>query len=158
MADSSGSDEYDIRGLDSADARQYIIAVMATLKQTTAKRIQLERDLDIWENRVKLAVENGRQDLVEGAQRRVDQIREDLTHLVGEEHEYSEGLARMKAQLKTLQSQPQMSVDVDLLTAQMDMMLGENDKADSEAERKFREAQADWELDDLKRKMHDENE
>lgn len=158
MSDTNGTDEYDIRRLDPQDAKQYIVAVMATLKQTSAKRIQLERDLDMWENRVKLAVESGRQDLVEGAQRRVDQIKEDINHLVGEEQEYSHGLARMKTQLKALQAQPQMSVDVDLLTAQMDLMLGETEKADSEAEEKFRQAEADWALDELKRKMQDESE
>lgn len=158
MADSSGGDEYDIRGLEPEDAKKYIVAVMATMKQTTAKRIQLERDLEMWEGRVKLAIDNGRQDLVEGAERRVAQIKEDIEHLRTEEQEYTEGLSRMKSQLRTLQTQPQMSVDVDLLNAQMEMILGEEEQQRAETDEKFRKAQADWALDDLKRKLHDENE
>lgn len=158
MADSSGNDEYDIRGLEPEDAKRYIVAVMATLKQTAAKRVQLEHDLEMWEGRVKLAVDSGRQDLVEGAQRRVEQIKEDIEHLRGEEQEYSEGLSRMKSQLRTLRTQPQMSVDVDLLNAQMEMILGEEEQQRAETDEKFRDAQADWALNDLKRKLQDENE
>lgn len=158
MADSNGTDEYDIRGLEPEDAKRYIVAVMATLKQTTAKRIQLERELDMWQNRVTLAVENGRQDLIEGAERKVSQVQEEIAHLRGEEHEYSDGLNRMKSQLRMIQSQPTMSVDVDLLTAQMDLMIGESEKAESEARDKFRTAEAEWALEELKRKMKNENE
>lgn len=158
MADSSGGDEYDIQGLDPEDAKKYIVAVMATLKQTAAKRVQLEHDLEMWEGRVKLAIDNGRQDLVEGAQRRVEQIKEDIEHMRGEEQEYTEGLSRMKSQLRTLQTQPQMSVDVDLLNAQLEMILGEEAQERAETDDKFRDAQADWALNDLKRKLHDEDE
>ncbi len=158
MADSSGSDEYDIQGLEPEDAKQYIVAVMATLKQTKSKRIQLERELEMWQNRVNLAVEKGRQDLIDGAERKVAQLREDIEHLISEEHSYSEGLDRMRRQLRVLQAQPEMSVDVDLLTAQMDMMLGESEKAEAETQENFRKAEADWALEELKRKMQDENE
>ena len=158
MADSSGHDEDDIRELEPEDAKKYIIAVMATLKQTTAKRIQLERDLELWEKRVNLALENGRQELIEGAQRRVTQIQEDLGRLRAEEHEYSEGLSRMRSQLRMIEAQPKLSVDVDLLTAQMDMMLGEEEKAESETKEKFREAEADIALEELKKRMQDDGE
>ena len=158
MADSSGSDEYDIQGLAPEDAKQYIVAVMATLKQTKSKRIQLERELEMWESRVNLAVEKGRQDLIEGAERKVTQLKEDIQHLTSEEHSYSEGLDRMKRQLRFLRAQPEMSVDVDLLTAQMDMMLGESEKAEAETQENFRKAEADWALEELKRKMQGENE
>lgn len=158
MADDSGTDEYDIHDLEPEDAKQYIVAVMSTLKQTTAKRIQLERDLEMWEKRVELAVSNGRQDLVDGAQRKVEQIKEDIEQLRGEEHEYTEGLERMRTQLRMIQTQPQMSVDVDLLTAQLDMMIGEREKEDAKADEEFRSAQVDWALEELKRKMQDENE
>jgi phage shock protein A len=158
MADNNGTDDYDIGDLEPEDAKRSIIAVMASLKQTAAKRVRLERELEMWENRVSLAVEKGRQDLVEGAQRTIDRINEDISHLRSEEQEYSEGLDRMKAQLRTIRSRPTMSVDVDLLNAQMEMMIGESGKAESEAEEKFREAEADWALEDLKRKMQDENE
>lgn len=158
MSERDGTDDYDIEGLEPEDAKQYIVAVMATLKQTAAKRIQLERDLEMWEKRVTLAVEKGRQDLVEGAQNRVEQIKEDIARLRGEELEYTNGLDRMRSQLKALQSQPKMSVDVDLLSAQMEMMIGEREKAESETDEKFRKAEADWALDELKRKMQQENE
>lgn len=158
MDDSNSTDEYDIHDLEPQDAKQYIVAVMSTLKQTTAKRIQLQRDLEMWQNRVKLAVENGRQDLIEGAERKVAQLQEDISRLQSEEHGYGEGLNRMKVQLRMIRSQPTMSVDVDLLTAQMDMMLGESEKAEAETQDKFRSTEADVALEELKRKMQEENE
>lgn len=158
MADSDGTDDYDIRGLDPEDAKQYIVSVMATLKQTTAKRIQLERDLDMWQKRIDLAVEKGRQDLIGGASRRVAEIQEDLSRLRGEEQEYSDGLSRMRRQLRMIREQPQMTVDVDLLAAQMEMLIGEREQAEAETSEQFRKAEAEWALEDLKRKLKDENE
>lgn len=158
MADSNENDAYDIRGLDPQEAKKYIVAVMATLKQTTAKRIQAEREVEIWEKRVELAVEKGREDLVPGAQQKVDQLKEDISQLRGEELEYTEGMSRMRSQLRVLQAQPTMTVDADLLAAQLDMMIGETEKEDAATEGKFRDAQADWALDDLKKRMQNENE
>jgi len=153
MSDQPERDEYNILDLEPEDAKEYVVAVMATLKQTTAKRIQLERDLDLWQKRVDLAVEKGRQDLVEGASKRVTDIKEDITKLLPEEQEYKLGVERMRTQLRQMQNRPKMSVDVDLLAAQMDMLIGEQDKQDAETKDQFKKAEADWALDELKRRM-----
>jgi phage shock protein A len=156
MADEPKPDEYDLSNLDPEDAKEYIVAVMATLKQTVLKRKQLENDLELWERRVDLAVENGRSNLVEGAKQKVEQLKEDIGHLSKEETEYNEGLTRMKRQWKTIQSQPKLTVDVDLLTAQMDMLLGEQTKAEAETNEKLRKAEADQALEELRQRMNKE--
>jgi phage shock protein A len=153
MSDQPERDEYNILDLEPEDAKEYVVAVMATLKQTTAKRIQLERDLERWQKRVELAVEKGRQDLVEGASKRAANIKEDIAKLLGEEQEYKLGVERMRAQLRQMQNRPKMSVDVDLLTAQMDMLVGEQDKQDAETKEQFKKAEADIALEELKRRM-----
>lgn len=146
------SDDYNIMGLEPEDARDYVIAVMTTLKATATKRVQLERELAMWEGRVKLASEKGRQELAAGAQARATEIQEQLTKIRVEEQGYRDGIGRMETQLKRLLTQPKMTVDADLLVAQMDMLLGEH----SETDEKFREAEAGWALDDLKKKMDEE--
>jgi phage shock protein A len=158
MSEGPRSDEYNILDLDPAEAKSYVVAVMATLKQTAAKRIQLERDLDLWRRRVDLAVEKGRNDLIDGAQRKVTELAEDVARLRAEEAEYTEGISRMRAQLRTISNRPAMTVDVDLLTAQMDMLIGEQEKAQAETTEHLKQAQAEMDLEALKRRMNEKDE
>ena len=55
----------------------------------------------------------------------------------------------MVTQLKTIQSRPKMSVDADLLVAQMEMLLGD----EAATNEKFRTVESEAALDDLKKKM-----
>jgi len=144
------SDDYSVIGLEPESAREYVTAVMTTLKTTTAKRIALEKESQSWLARVKLATEKGRPDLANGAQERADGLSEQITKLKSEEQEYRDGIARMMAQLKSIEGRPRLSgVDADLLLAQMDMLVGEHAQTDE----KFRKAEADWALDDLKKQQ-----
>ncbi len=143
------SDDYNIMGLDPEGAREYVVAVMTTLKAATAKRLQLEKDLELWESRVKLAAEKGRADLAEAAEARAGELRGKIAQLDTERKGYQEGIAEMMAQLKQLRTRQAASVDADLLLAQMQMLVGET----AETDQRFREAQAQWALDELKKKM-----
>jgi len=142
------SDDYSVIGLEPESAREYVTAVMTTLKTTTAKRIGVEKESERWLSRVKLATEKGRPDLASGAQERADALSEQIAKLKSEELEYRDGIARMMVQLKSIEGRPQLSgVDADLLLAQMEMLVGEHAQTDEE----FRKAEADWALDDLKK-------
>ncbi len=147
------SDDYNIIGLEPESAREYVTAVLTTLKTTTAKRIALEKESESWLGRVKLATEKGRPDLASGAQERADALSEQIAKLRSEEQEYRAGIARMMVQLKSIEARPKLSgVDADLLLAQMDMLVGEH----AETDEKFRKAEADWALDDLKKHQDEE--
>ncbi len=144
------SDDYNILGLEPESAREYVTAVMTTLKTTTAKRIQIEKESESWLSRVRLATEKGRPDLASGAQAKADELSPQIAKLKGEEQEYRDGIARMVVQLKSMETRPRLSgVDADLLLAQMEMVVGEH----AEIDEKFRSAEADWALDDLKKRQ-----
>lgn len=142
------SDDYDIAGLEPEAAREYVIATMTTLKTTVAKRIGLEKELESWRDRVKLATEKGRLDLASGAQARADGLAPQVDTLKAEEQEYRAGIARMMVQLKGIENRPRLSgVDADLLLSQMQMIVGEH----ADIDEKFRDLEAESKLDGMKR-------
>ena len=146
-------DTYDLTGLDSQTAKEIIVNVIKSLKQTTAKRASIEEELGIWQGRVRLASEKGRSDLQAQAQTRVGDLEFNLDGIRAEEVELIRGVDRMKRQLKLIESQPQFSVDADMLLAELEILGGETDEL---AER-FKEEEADALLDKLKKDMQDES-
>ena len=139
----------DISDMDAASAREYVVAVLATLKQTVAKRIELTGELEKWQTRVRIAEEHGRSDLAEEASVKVEQVKEDVLRIQAEEAELKKELDIVKGQLEWIKKQPQFSIDADFLLAQLEMVVGERD----ELADKFKEAEAASELERLKKEM-----
>ena len=146
-------DTYDLTGLDAQTAKEIVVNVISSLKQTTAQRASVEEELEIWKGRVRLAAEKGRSDLQAQAQTRVDDLEFNLESIRAEELELIRGVDRMKRQLKLIESQPQFSIDADMLLAELEILGGETDEL---AER-FKEEEADALLDKLKKDMQDES-
>jgi len=139
----------DISGMDAAAAKEYVVAVLSTLKQTAAKRIELTKELEKWQARVRLAEEHGRNELADEASARVGQIREDVVRIQAEESELKKELDIVKGQLEWIKKQPQLSIDAEYLLAQLEMVVGERD----ELADKFKDAEAAGELERLKKEM-----
>ncbi len=150
---STDMDTYDITGLDPASAKQIVVQVITSLKKTKEQRAEVERDLELWRNRVRLASEKGRSDLEAEAQTRVGDLQLKLDSLKAEEHDLESGVARMKRQLKDIENRPQMSVDTDRLLAEMELLGGETD----ELEETFKQEEVNDLLDRLKKDMSDES-
>lgn len=139
----------DISGMDAASAKEYVVAVLATLKQTVAKRIELTTELEKWQERVRLAGEHGREDLAGEAVAKAEQVKEDILRIQLEEKELKKELDIVKGQLEWIKRQPQLSIDADFLLAQLQMVVGEQD----ELADKFKDAEAENELERLKKEM-----
>ena len=139
----------DLTGMDPVSAKEYIAAVLSTLKQTKIKRIELQKELEKWKSRVILAGDQGRTDLQAEAALKAEQIQDDLQKIMYEELELKKELDIVKSQLLHIQNQPEITVDADLLLAQLEMVVGERD----ELADKFKEAEADLELKQLKKEM-----
>jgi phage shock protein A len=142
-------DDFDLTGLDKQSAKEYVVAVIADLKQLKAKRIEAEGRLKLWQGRVRLADGEGRSDLADKARAQVDLVSGELSDIKRQELEYSRGVDRMKTQLKMIESQSDMSINADLLLAQLEMVVGERDEL-SEA---FKDQEVSDELERLKREM-----
>lgn len=145
-------DTYDITGLDPQSAKEYVLAAITTLKATRDKRSELERELDLWTKRVELAKEHGKENLISDAEKRKIEITSDLDRIKAEEAELHGGVIRLKGQLKLILNQPELSVDADLLAAQLEMMDEERDDLAD----KFREEEANDALAKLKAEMEEE--
>lgn len=145
-------DTYDITGLDPASAKEYVLAAISTLKQTTEKRLELEREIEIWSKRVALAKEHSRSDLQAQAETRVFEVRQNLDRIRNEEAGLNGGVIRLKSQLKMILNQPELEYDADQLSAELELLAGEHD----ELAEKFREEEALDALERLKREMDQE--
>ena len=135
--------------MDPISAKEYVAAVLSTLKQTKIKRIELQKELEKWKSRVILAGDQGRTDLQAEAALKAEQVQEDLQKIMYEELEFKKELDIVKSQLLRIQDQPEITIDADLLLAQLEMVVGERD----ELADKFKEAEADLELKRLKKEM-----
>jgi len=145
-------DTFDLNGLDPQSAREVVLNVIRSLKETQSQRIKLEADLDLWERRKALAAERGRSDLQAEAQVRLDDIQYQLGGLRAEEAELVRTVDRLKQQLRTIENGPQPLVDTDQLLAELELLGGERD----ELSEKLREEEANALLEQLKRDMQDE--
>ena len=145
-------DDFDLTGLDAKSAREYVVSIITTLTKTTAKRTELEKELELWSGRVRLAAEKGRSDLQAEAEVRVRDIEFQLSDIRAEEDVFSAGVRRLKAQLRALEAEPQLSVDSERLLAELELLGGERDEL-AEA---FKEEEANLELEKLKERMERE--
>jgi hypothetical protein len=143
------SDYTDISGMDLHSAKEYVAGYIATLKQTQVDVKKAEEELAVWDGRVKLAVEHGRPDLESAARTRADELRAKIGRLKVEEQQLLSDIERMKTQLKAMEHRPTFTVDAELLLAQLEQVVGEEDTTAS----KFRDTEADRALDELKRKL-----
>ncbi|MEW5816227.1 MAG: hypothetical protein AB1798_12630 [Spirochaetota bacterium] len=142
-------EKIDISNMNPEAAREYVVALIATLKQTKAKRLELEKEFKLWDGRVKLAQEKNREDLAIQARAKADAVQSDLTHIQSEEADILRELGIAKEQLTMIKNRPEFTVDADLLLAQFQMILGDEDKSSE----KFKELEIDQTFDKLKKSM-----
>ena len=145
-------------GLDAAAAKEYVFGYISTLKLTEKELERLREEEAKWEGRVKLALDNGRADLIQGAVEEREKIR---SHIIGLEKEALD----LKAQIGNLRQQlallpaRERSVDVDLLEQELLILSGRmpGDEKLAQQDRAFEklenEAASDAALEELKARM-----
>jgi phage shock protein A len=142
-------DHIDIDGLSAAQAKQYVVSYIATLKQTQNQRKKLADDLSTWKSRVALAREKGREDLAAKAQAVVSETEDRLRTILAEERELEFQVIELKRQLDGLKHQARKSIDAEALLAQLQSVVGEPDELKDELEN----TELDLELEKLKKKL-----
>lgn len=116
--------DIDLRGLSAAEARNYVLAFITSMKSTEQALTAVEQDLALWTKRVELAAAKGASDLESAARTKVDELAGKHLSLESERAELSGKVARLKEQLP-LAMASERSVDTDLLLAQLQMATGE---------------------------------
>jgi hypothetical protein len=138
--------------MDEKAAREYVTALLATIKQTRTKRQELEKEVALWKKRVALAEEKNEPKLSAEAAVILDQKKYDLSHLAAEEKELLKELGSAKSQLVIIQNRPELSINPDQLLAELEMAAGKED----ETTEHFKEFEAEQALDALKKKIEEE--
>ena len=141
--------EFDPRNFDVRAAKEYLLSLLTTMKQLKTKHTQLEEEVAKWQSRVILADEKGRPDLAAQASTRLNDAKEQLSRIRGEEVELLRERDELKRQILIAKDMPEMKVDADLLLAQMQMITGEPDTVAEE----FKNEEVEGALRSLKQQL-----
>jgi phage shock protein A len=144
----------DLRGMAAADAKEYILQYITTLKLTEKKHGELNGTYEKWLFRITLAQSRGAPDLAQAAQGEADKIRTELDTLETEIADLKTKIQRMRDQLPGLAAR-ERSIDPDLLEQDLLIALGgtPGEEAKPELERRFEAVEADAALEALKAKL-----
>ena len=148
----------DLTGMDTASAREYIAAHIATVKLTEKKLAELDAELAKWASRTELARSKGAADLVQAADAETARVQADREKIAAEAAELNAQIERMRSQLGGLAAR-ERTIDPDLLEQELHMAAGGTPGESNPAatERKFAElekaAAADEALALLKAKL-----
>ena len=138
----------DIEGLDPAQASQYVLAFITTLKQTEKAFAAAQEDANIWTRRVTLARSRGDEGLAAQAQARLADATAKQSQLETELADLKRKVAVLKDKLVRLRMTGGRLVDTDLLLAQLQMVAGKKDELGDA----MKNEEANAALDELKKK------
>ena len=153
--DSVNPDPANLAGMGAAEAKEYILSFITTLKLTEKEIQSLENEAARWKNRVALARSKGEEKLLAEAEKEADRINAKLAGLRAEEQSLKESIETMRKQLPGLAAR-ERNIDTDLLEQELLMALGKTGE-DTETERAFqkleKDSAAEAALNALKEKM-----
>jgi phage shock protein A len=138
----------DIEGMSPAQASEYVLAFITTLKQTEKAVADAREDSNLWTRRVTLARSRGDEALAAQAQARLSDATAKQSKLETELSDLEAKVAVLREKLTRLRMTGVKLVDADLLLAQLRMVVGEKDELGDAMKKE--EAQAA--LDELKKK------
>ena len=138
----------DIEGLNPAQASEYVLAFITTLKQTEKALAATQEDSNMWTRRVTLARSRGDEALAAQAQARLSDATAKQSRLETELADLKAKVSVLKDKLTRLRMTGVKLVDADLLLAQLQMVVGKKDEL-GEA---MKNEEAKAALDELKKK------
>ena len=138
----------DIEGLDPAQASEYVLAFITTLKKTEKALAEADEETNTWTRRVTLARSKGDEALAAQAQARLSDATAKQSQLEAELADLKRKVAVLKDKLARLKMTGGRLVNTDLLLAQLQMVVGEKDTLGDAMKRQ----EADAALDELKKK------
>ena len=148
-------DSANIAGMGAAEAKDYILGFITTLKLIEKEIRSLEDEAAKWKGRAELARSRGAGELAGEADREAEKINLKLAGLREEEQSLKDSIAEMRRQLPGLAAR-ERSIDPDLLEQELLMALGKTEE-EAETDRAFKKLEkdsaADAALDALKAKM-----
>ena len=144
-----------LTGMSAAQAKEYIFAVLTTLKLMEAEVCTLEEEEAKWKQRAELVRSKGTESLAASAEKEAERVIAKKTKLLAEAEYYKNEIEKIRKQLPGLAAR-ERNIDPDLLQQELLMVLGCSEE-EAAAEKTFRELEknnnADAALEALKAKL-----
>jgi hypothetical protein len=118
----------DIEGLNPAQASEYVLAFITTLKQTEKALAAAQEDTNTWTRRVTLARSRGDEGLAGQAQARLSDAAAKQSQVETELADLKSKVSVLKDKLVRIRMTGGRLVDTDLLLAQLQMVVGQKDE------------------------------
>ncbi len=147
-------DDLDLEGLSVSEARSYVAQFISSLHTTRSQLQEAEDELTAWKKRTGIAADRGEAELAKAALERAEQAHKRVITLKREEHELAFKVEELKRRLSKISDKPRLSTNADALLQQLESVVGTNYGTD----RSLAEAEAELELEKLRRRMANEAE
>lgn len=147
------SNSLDIDRLPYKDAEQYVVSFITTLKGIEGELKNLDRELELWSRRARLAEENHETQLLLIARKKISELQAKSPQLELEQKSLRLKVSVLKEKLKIIRNQPAAAVDTDELLQKMKMLAGEEDKTLEVIE----DLEAQKALEELKKRLKEKN-
>lgn len=147
------SNDLDIDRLPYKDAEQYVLSFITTLKGVEGELKNLDRELELWSRRARLAEENHETQLLLIARKKISELQAKSPELESERKSLRLKVSVLKEKLKIIRNQPAAAVDTDELLQKMKMLAGEEDKTLEVIE----DLEAQKALEELKKRLKEKN-
>lgn len=134
---------------NSGEAREYIFAILVTIKKTENKLAEVEHEKAKWVGRVKLAKQKGDFGLALQAEQRAEDAGNRLAGLRSEILGLRRELDVVKTQIPALKARELQTVDAERLAVELEMLAGKPDKLENH----MSDLEAEQELKRLKEKL-----
>jgi len=151
-------DEVQLSGMSPADAKDYILNFITTLKLTEKNIQNLDEEVSKWQSRIDLANSKGQAELALDAEKEKNRLLEKKLTLPEEADQLKQQIEEMRRQLPLLASR-ERSIDPDLLEQELLMVAGHmpGDEEKVRIERQFAQMEkaqaAETALEELKAKL-----
>ena len=147
------SNDLDIDRLPYKDAEQFVLSFITTLKGIEGELKNLNRELELWRGRARLAEKNQEAQLVLIAGKKISDLQEKSSQLELEQKNLRLKVSLLKEKLKIIRNQPAAAVNTDELLQKLKMLVGEEDKTFEAIE----DLEAQQALKELKKRLKEEN-
>lgn len=146
-------DDFDLEGLSPAEAKAYVAQFITTQIQVTRDRSEAEDKLELWKKRVRLAMDQGENELAKESLARAEDAHAKVVSLRGEEKELNFKVEELKRRLAKIRLEPEFSINAGALLDQLEGIVG----TDHETSHAMSDAEAEIALEALKKKMESED-
>jgi len=145
----------DIESLSPADAREYVLNFILSLKRTQKDRAVAEEEFEQWQRRVRLADSRDEPLLKKAAEARVEELKSRRGQLLEEEQRLRVKVDVLKEKLRALTARSSLQVDPQELLAQLTNLLGEAPRRPDDPAAQLQELEVQQALEELKRKARE---